>query len=81
MTEAEKLQNHLQGMRTAPLPLTHGQSVQHAIKLRRRHYTYPAIAKVMGDYHGAHHSASWWRKQCIKHGGPVFYPALAGRLP
>lgn len=80
MHEAQQLQDHLESMRAAPLPLEPDEAVQQAIALRHKHYTYRSIAKVMADYHGVWYSHYWWRHQCSLNGAPVFYPDRAARL-
>lgn len=78
---SERLQVHLAQMRAVPLPLAGKDALDRAILLRRKHYTYGAIAKVMGDYHGVWQSSSWWRKACLRAGGPHLYPGREARLP
>lgn len=64
MTQAEQLQDAIGTMRAGrpPLPLARQAAVEYARALRGRGYDYPAIGRVMADYHGQFYSASWWRK-------------------
>jgi hypothetical protein len=71
---SRQLQEHLADMRTVPLPLSRDEAVRRAVLLRRKHYSFGHIAKVMADYHGVHQGDSWWRKACLKAGAPLLYP-------
>lgn len=57
---------------TAPLPLTRKQAMQRAYELRAAHHlSYPAISRVIGEYHGVWLSESVWRAGCRRRGAMV----------
>lgn len=45
----------------APLPLGYSDAVRRATDLRAGRLPYPAIARVMAEYHGYRCSPDWWR--------------------
>jgi hypothetical protein len=66
------LQEHVHQLRCGqpPLPLTDGQAVAQAMRLRFRGVSYPQIAVVMGMYHGHWFSSTRWRHACRARGVP-----------
>jgi hypothetical protein len=72
-TELEQaLQQSLALMRAhdAPLPLTEGQALAQAMRLRQHGMTYRTIAMVVGTYHGVYYAEDWWRRNLRSRGFP-----------
>lgn len=55
----------------APLPLSKNAALQQALYLRTvKGLTFPAIAVLMGEYHGWYYSETWWRWHLLRMGAP-----------
>lgn len=74
-----QLQDHLAAMKVAPIPLHREAAIERALLLRRKHYTYGAIAKVMGDYHGVWYAEGYWRNLLLRRGAQVTSPQMNRR--
>jgi hypothetical protein len=73
-----ELHDRLEALRhgQALLPLTKGQAIAQAVRLRRDGMTYHDIAVAMRTYHGTAATAAAWRYRCRARGVP---PAPQGR--
>jgi hypothetical protein len=64
-------------------PMRERQAQWHAAKLRKRYgngLSYPAIALIMGEYHGIWRSQWYWRDVCRRRGcGPAHNRGYAVR--
>lgn len=49
----------------APLPLTRIQAIHRAAEMKRRGWTWVAISRAMGEYHGHWLSADTWRMAAV----------------
>jgi hypothetical protein len=52
---------------TASLPLTRGQALHQAARLKREGWTWTAISLAMGEYHGHRLSADTWANGVYRH--------------
>ena len=77
----QELQEHLTRMRAGepPLPLTRGQAIAQASRLRRAGMSYGAIATAMLVYHGHTGSSEAWRHTCRSNGCPPMHYADGSR--
>ena len=59
----------------SPLPLSNGQALAQAYRLRVKHgFSYRTLARLMGEYHGAWHDATYWQRHCRLRGAPAKRP-------
>lgn len=69
MTDADRIQQHLNMLRGEPLVrLTGRQACEQAYRLRLRGLAYTSVAMVMGVYHGEWYSAERWSMECRRLG-------------
>ena len=84
MTELEQaLQQSLALMRAdmAPMPLTQGQALAQAERLRRRNMTYGGISIAMDAYHGVRKSPRAWQEAMRRRGLPPKHYSTGLRVP
>lgn len=73
------LQRRLDALRAgrAPLPMTEGEAIVHAVRLRSGGMTYGMVALVMAVYHGRFWAEATWRRRCRAHGAVPIYRGYA----